>query len=89
MLSTYIIVERFMTKFCFLFQVYLHVRFIWRRSRLLLPVIQLGAICLACWVAVSRVSDYKHHWSDVVGGAILGALGCVFTVCVPYINTLL
>ena len=63
-----------------LFQVYLQVRFIWRRSRLLLPTVQLGAICLACWVSVSRVSDNKHHWSDVVGGIILGAIGCILTV---------
>lgn len=59
--------------------IYLQVRFIWRRSRLLLPTLQLGAICLGCWVAMSRVSDNKHHWSDVVGGAILGAIGSFST----------
>lgn len=60
--------------------IYLEVRFMWRRVRLLLPTLQLGAICLGCWVSVTRVSDNKHHWGDVLGGAILGALGTIFTV---------
>lgn len=30
---------------------------------------QLGVLC-----SLSRVSDYKHHWSDVLAGLILGVL---------------
>ena len=31
-------------------------------------------------MSITRVSDNKHHWSDVVGGTILGAIGSLFTV---------
>lgn len=68
--------------------IYFQTRFIWRRSRLLLPTLQIGAICLGCWVSITRVSDNKHHWGDVVGGTILGAIGSFFTYkfisCLPH-----
>ena len=64
------------------FQIYLEVRFIWRRIWLLLPTLQLGAICLGCWVSISRISDNKHHVGDVVAGALIGAAGTLFTVCI-------
>lgn len=40
---------------------------------LLRPVCQLFCVCLASFVGLSRVMDYKHHWSDVVAGSLLGA----------------
>ncbi|XP_030079672.1 putative phosphatidate phosphatase [Drosophila hydei] len=40
---------------------------------LLRPVCQLFCICLASFVGLSRVMDYKHHWSDVAAGSLLGA----------------
>jgi len=46
---------------------------------LLGPVIQLACVCLAWFVALSRVMDYKHHWSDVAAGSLLGA-GTAFAV---------
>lgn len=60
--------------------IYLEVRFIWRRMRLLLPTLQLGAVCLGCYVSISRISDNKHHVGDVVAGALIGAAGTLFTV---------
>ncbi|EDX11494.1 putative phosphatidate phosphatase [Drosophila simulans] len=46
---------------------------------LLRPVLQLACVALAWFVAISRVMDYKHHWSDVAAGSLLGA-GSAFAV---------
>lgn len=37
-----------------------------------LVVAQLGILC-----SLSRVSDYKHHWSDALAGLLLGILVAV------------
>ncbi|CEF71493.1 Phosphatidic acid phosphatase type 2/haloperoxidase domain-containing protein [Strongyloides ratti] len=42
-------------------------------SKILLPVIQFSLFGGACYVSYSRISDYKHHWSDVLFGAIIGS----------------
>jgi len=62
-------------------QLYLQSRFTWSGSKLLRHLIQALAIYLAVWVSLSRVSDYKHHWSDVLAGSILGTLLACLTVC--------
>ncbi|XP_017042248.1 LOW QUALITY PROTEIN: putative phosphatidate phosphatase [Drosophila ficusphila] len=46
---------------------------------LLGPVLQLACVAVAWFVALSRVMDYKHHWSDVAAGSLLGA-GTAFAV---------
>lgn len=43
-------------------------------SRLVLPVIQFGLFSGATFVAYTRISDYKHHWSDVLVGFIMGSI---------------
>uniref|UniRef100_A0A914V0N9 Phosphatidic acid phosphatase type 2/haloperoxidase domain-containing protein n=2 Tax=Plectus sambesii TaxID=2011161 RepID=A0A914V0N9_9BILA len=41
-------------------------------SRLLVPFMQLLLVIFALFTALSRVSDYKHHSSDVIAGGLLG-----------------
>jgi phosphatidate phosphatase len=54
----------------------------WRGSQLLRHFLQFLLIMLAWYTALSRISDYKHHWSDVLAGATLGALVAVITVSI-------
>lgn len=56
------------------FSFYLHKRFTWRGSKLLRHAIQFLLIMLAWYTVMTRVSDYKHHWSDVLAGFSIGLL---------------
>lgn len=40
---------------------------------------QFVVILMAVFCALSRVSDYKHHWSDVLAGTILGITTATIT----------
>jgi len=40
--------------------------------RLVKPLIQVGCVLFAFFTCLTRISDYKHHPGDVVGGALLG-----------------
>ncbi|XP_021063879.1 phospholipid phosphatase 1 isoform X3 [Mus pahari] len=60
--------------YCMLFlALYLQARMKGDWARLLRPTLQFGLIAFSVYVGLSRVSDYKHHWSDVTVGFIQGA----------------
>lgn len=55
---------------------YLHARVPWRNSVAVAArtIVQVALLSLAWYTALSRISDYKHHWSDVLAGAAQGYL---------------
>ncbi|XP_052862302.1 putative phosphatidate phosphatase [Anopheles cruzii] len=53
--------------------IFLQARMNWRGSKLLKHFFQFLLILLAWYTCLSRISDYKHHWSDVLAGGVLGA----------------
>lgn len=64
-------------------QLYVQARLVGKWARLLRPTIQFFLITFAIYVGYTRVSDYKHHWSDVLVGLLQGALIAVLIVSVP------
>ncbi|XP_056274836.1 phospholipid phosphatase 1-like [Pseudoliparis swirei] len=67
--------------YCMLFLVlYIQARLRSEWSRLLRPTIQFFLTATAVYVGLSRVSDYKHHWSDVLTGLLQGGLVATLTV---------
>ncbi|XP_063305723.1 phospholipid phosphatase 3-like [Pelobates fuscus] len=53
---------------------YLQVRMTWRGARLLRPLLQFVLVLLALYTGFTRISDYRHHPSDVAVGFMQGAL---------------
>ncbi|XP_056301401.1 phospholipid phosphatase 3 isoform X1 [Danio aesculapii] len=53
---------------------YLQSRFTWRGARLLRPLLQFTLLMMAFYTGLSRVSDHKHHPTDVLAGFAQGAL---------------
>lgn len=53
---------------------YLQARFSWRGARLLRPLIQFLLVMLAVYTGLTRISDYRHHPTDVITGFLQGAL---------------
>ncbi|KAK1152411.1 phospholipid phosphatase 2-like [Acipenser oxyrinchus oxyrinchus] len=71
--------------YCMLFlALYVHARLVAKWARLLRPTIQFFLISFALFVAYTRVSDYMHHWSDVLVGLLQGAL--IATLNVRYVS---
>ncbi|KAG7265119.1 hypothetical protein CRUP_020076 [Coryphaenoides rupestris] len=53
---------------------YLQARLRWRGARLLRPALQSFLLLLAVFTGLTRVSDHRHHPSDVLAGYAQGAL---------------
>ncbi|KAI4832076.1 hypothetical protein KUCAC02_015059 [Chaenocephalus aceratus] len=53
---------------------YLQARLTWRGARLLRPALQFFLVLLAVYTGLTRISDFRHHPSDVLTGYIQGAL---------------
>lgn len=53
---------------------YLQARLSWRGARLLRPLLQFLLVMIAIYTGLSRISDYRHHPSDVLTGFIQGGL---------------
>lgn len=52
--------------------IYIQARISWKGSKLLKHFLQLVLIAAAAFTGFSRISDYKHHWEDVLAGSVLG-----------------
>lgn len=61
-------------------QLYVQARMQGKWTRLVRPTIQFFLVGFSLYVGYTRVSDYKHHWSDVLVGLLQGALIAVLTV---------
>ncbi|KZV96807.1 PAP2-domain-containing protein [Exidia glandulosa HHB12029] len=48
-------------------------------SRLLRFSIVFSPVCLAAWIAITRLEDYRHHVEDVLAGSLIGALCILVT----------
>ena len=59
---------------------YLEARVTCRRLNLVKVFLQTSMLWLALGICLSRISDYKHHWGDVLLGALLGACAAVGVV---------
>ncbi|XP_032992713.1 phospholipid phosphatase 2 [Lacerta agilis] len=67
--------------YCMMFlALYVQARLVGRWARLVRPTIQFFLISFAIFVGYTRVSDYKHHWSDVLLGLLQGMLIAVLIV---------
>uniref|UniRef100_A0A4W6E1I9 Phospholipid phosphatase 2 n=1 Tax=Lates calcarifer TaxID=8187 RepID=A0A4W6E1I9_LATCA len=65
---------------CSIVILYVQARMQGKWTRLVRPTIQFFLIAFAVYVGYTRVSDYKHHWSDVLVGLLQGALIAVLNV---------
>ena len=64
---------------------YIQMRIPQMKSRLLVPALQVLLLLWACLCSMSRITDHRHHWWDVLCGAIIGIGFASLTVSCIYI----
>lgn len=60
--------------------VYIELRLRYTSVRLLRHFVQLGALAFAMWVSATRIIDFKHRYSDISAGGIVGIVVALFTL---------
>lgn len=71
---------------CVCFQLYIQARMRGKWTRLVRPTIQFFLVAFAVYVGFTRVSDNKHHWSDVLVGLLQGALIATLNVSIFFLH---
>uniref|UniRef100_A0A3Q3G1T6 Phosphatidic acid phosphatase type 2D n=1 Tax=Kryptolebias marmoratus TaxID=37003 RepID=A0A3Q3G1T6_KRYMA len=59
---------------------YLQARLSWRGARLVRPLVQFFLVMLAIYTGLSRISEYRHHPTDVLTGFIQGGLTAYWVI---------
>nr|XP_044249889.1 phospholipid phosphatase 1 [Drosophila takahashii] len=54
--------------------IYLQAALSTRVSKLLKHLLQFLFVMFGWYVSLTRITDYYHHWSDVLAGAVLGVV---------------
>jgi membrane-associated phospholipid phosphatase len=57
---------------------YLEARLRLLQVRYIKPLIQLAALIAAFVTSISRISDYRHRFSDVFSGSVLGIIVALY-----------
>jgi membrane-associated phospholipid phosphatase len=58
--------------------IYVEIRLFLLRLRYFKGLVQLAAFIAAYVTAISRIPDYHHHGTDVIGGSLLGIAVALF-----------
>ncbi|CAF0957456.1 unnamed protein product [Adineta steineri] len=53
---------------------YIHVSWSWRHLGIVGHLLQTGIAVLGFYIGYTRISDFHHHWHDVLVGGIVGAI---------------
>ncbi|XP_036365566.1 phospholipid phosphatase 1-like [Octopus sinensis] len=60
--------------------IYVHVTLPSKLGSMPKALLELIAISLGIYTCFTRISDYKHHWSDVLAGGSLGIIVCLIVI---------